>query len=229
MFSRLPVKKLSRQSTSFPSLSSRSQRCEPMNPAPPVIKIRIISPSNPCNLWLVFSRPSHRKIPEIKHVHLRLSETINRFLRRADDRLILIERRIQNHRHTRQRLEIRDQLIITRIHLARDSLQATGAIEVRHGRDLAPPLVFDLIDHQHRRRRVCLFKIISDALFYNGWRKRSKRLALLDPVVQNLLHLHPPWIDHDRSIPERAWSKLHPSLKPSNDQTVSNILRRTSC
>src|SRR5215203_4217719 len=44
MFSRLPVKKLSRQSTSLPSLISRSQRCEPINPAPPVTKILIKSP-----------------------------------------------------------------------------------------------------------------------------------------------------------------------------------------
>src|SRR4030095_7713798 len=58
------------------------------------------------NLCKLCTASSHRKIPEIKHVHLRLSKTINRFLRRADDRLILVERRIQNHRHTRQRVEI---------------------------------------------------------------------------------------------------------------------------
>ena len=41
MFSRRPVKKLSRQTTWWPSASSRSQRWEPMKPAPPVTRMRI--------------------------------------------------------------------------------------------------------------------------------------------------------------------------------------------
>src|SRR4030095_2041004 len=44
ILSRRPVKKLSRQSTSCPSFSSRSQRCEPIKPAPPVTRIRIVQP-----------------------------------------------------------------------------------------------------------------------------------------------------------------------------------------
>src|SRR4051794_12164962 len=38
MFSFEPVKKLSTQRTSCPSATRRSQRCEPMNPAPPVTR-----------------------------------------------------------------------------------------------------------------------------------------------------------------------------------------------
>src|SRR5688572_28497960 len=41
MFCFRPVKKLSRQTTSAPSDRSRSQRCEPMKPAPPVTRILI--------------------------------------------------------------------------------------------------------------------------------------------------------------------------------------------
>ena len=37
----LPVKKLSRRMTSLPSARSRSQRCEPIKPAPPVTSILI--------------------------------------------------------------------------------------------------------------------------------------------------------------------------------------------
>src|ERR1051326_8371526 len=114
MFSRLPVKKLSRQSTSFPSLRSRSQRCEPMNPAPPVTNIlidvapnlRSLRPSRVLCVQRVSSMQStrraaetaenilfssHRVVPEIKHVHLRLLKTIDRLPRRANDRLVLIE------------------------------------------------------------------------------------------------------------------------------------------
>src|SRR5262249_43215270 len=44
---RVPVKKLSRQTTSWPSPSRRSHRCEPRKPDPPVTRIRRrdISPS----------------------------------------------------------------------------------------------------------------------------------------------------------------------------------------
>src|SRR6266404_4169282 len=39
-FSALPVEKSSITTTVFPSAKSRSTRCEPMNPAPPVTKIK---------------------------------------------------------------------------------------------------------------------------------------------------------------------------------------------
>src|SRR5207302_10343469 len=41
MLSLVPLKKLSAHSTSLPSATSRSQRCEPRNPAPPVTRIRL--------------------------------------------------------------------------------------------------------------------------------------------------------------------------------------------
>ena len=44
MFCRREVKKLSTHRTSSPRASSRSHRCDPMNPAPPVIRIRFIAP-----------------------------------------------------------------------------------------------------------------------------------------------------------------------------------------
>src|SRR5436190_11914888 len=37
----LPVMKLSRQTTSCPSARKRSHRCEPMKPAPPVMRVRM--------------------------------------------------------------------------------------------------------------------------------------------------------------------------------------------
>src|SRR5262245_1247976 len=46
IFSFDPVKKLSTQSTSQRSLSRRSHRCEPKNPAPPVTSIFFMSPQS---------------------------------------------------------------------------------------------------------------------------------------------------------------------------------------
>ena len=41
MLARLPVMRLSTQMTSCPSARKRSHRCEPMNPAPPVMTVRM--------------------------------------------------------------------------------------------------------------------------------------------------------------------------------------------
>src|SRR5437867_10974868 len=41
--SGVPLRKLSRQMTSSPSARKRSQRCEPMKPAPPVTRMRAIA------------------------------------------------------------------------------------------------------------------------------------------------------------------------------------------
>ena len=43
MLSVLPVTRLSTATTSYPSASSRSHRCDPRNPAPPVTNARAMS------------------------------------------------------------------------------------------------------------------------------------------------------------------------------------------
>ena len=48
----MPVKKLSRQMTSWPSAIKRSQRCEPRNPAPPVTNTVLESYTVPPSLLL---------------------------------------------------------------------------------------------------------------------------------------------------------------------------------
>src|SRR5207302_10281924 len=45
--SGVPVRKLSMQMTSSPSSRKRSQRCEPMKPAPPVMRMRAIASARP--------------------------------------------------------------------------------------------------------------------------------------------------------------------------------------
>src|SRR5579859_4610008 len=52
MLRRLPVSRLSTQTTWWPSASSASQRCEPMKPAPPVTKIRILPFLSTTNILL---------------------------------------------------------------------------------------------------------------------------------------------------------------------------------
>src|SRR5579883_1945138 len=49
MFRGVPVSRLSTQITSCPSLRKRSQRCDPMKPAPPVMTVLKMSPPN---IWI---------------------------------------------------------------------------------------------------------------------------------------------------------------------------------
>ena len=43
---------------------------------------------------------------EVKHIHSGLEKAINRVSRRANDRLIFVERRIQYYRHAGQIIEV---------------------------------------------------------------------------------------------------------------------------
>src|SRR2546423_2744966 len=72
-----------------------------------------------------------------------------------------------------------------------------------------------------------LLKIFAYTLLQDRRRERSKRFALLDSIVEDFLHLRAPRIDHNRSIAESTWPKLHPALKPANDQACGDVPGRT--
>ena len=71
-----------------------------------------------------------------------------------------------------------------------------------------------------------LLEIVSDALFKDRRSKRAKGLALLDPSIQDVLHLSATRVDDDAAIAESPRPKLHPALEPTNDLPISDSLRR---
>src|SRR3990170_6131878 len=70
---RREVKKLSTQSISFPRSSNRSQRCEPMNPAPPVTSMRFI-PNPPSTVFQDAPDGPHPVLP-VDFLPLRVRST----------------------------------------------------------------------------------------------------------------------------------------------------------
>src|SRR5664279_3011373 len=80
ILSRVPVKKLSTHNTSWPSASSRSQRWEPRNPAPPVTSIRFLLSKTSSSIvsFVVVRRPAavtpHCGIPLCRFRRICLSE-----------------------------------------------------------------------------------------------------------------------------------------------------------
>ena len=150
-------------------------------------------------------------VADVQHIHPRLQKAINRMPRRAHDRLVLVERCVQHHRHSRELAEIRNQLIIPRVHFTRDCLQSTRSIDVSHRRNLRAPLRLYLINHQHSWSRMRLLEIVPHVLFKNRRSERPKRLALLYALVESVFHIRPPRIDDNRTIAQRARAKLHAS------------------
>ena len=79
-----------------------------------------------------------QRVAQHKHIHPRSEETIERFLRLAHNGLILVERRVQDHRHPRQSPERLDQAIIARVRLAMHGLDARRVVHMRHRRNIGP-------------------------------------------------------------------------------------------
>src|SRR5712692_8710535 len=117
-------------------------------------------------------------------------------------------------------MEVRNQLVITRIRLPRDRLQTPRSVDVSHGGNTSALLRLYLVNHQHGRRRMCLLEIISDMFFENRRRERPERFAFFDARVKDVLHFGAAWIDDDRSIAERSRAEFHTPLKPTDNQTL---------
>src|SRR5215471_3578241 len=70
-----------------------------------------------------------------------------------------------------------------------------------------------------------LLKIIADPLGQDRRSERPEWLSLLDPLIQYILHVRTPRIDHNRPITQRARPEFHPALEPPNDQPVGYVAR----
>src|SRR6185437_16965507 len=89
-------------------------------------------------------RPNQHRLPEAEHIHPRPQKAVERFLWRAYDRLVLVERGVEHHRNTSPVAEAFDEAMVARIGVAIDGLQPARPIDMRHGGNLAPPLLSDL-------------------------------------------------------------------------------------
>ena len=74
--------------------------------------------------------------------------------RRVDDRLILVEARVENHGDSGLSMEGRDQVVVQRILFTRHGLQTAGVVDVIHRRQTLAPLgpdpVLGIQEDEHR-------------------------------------------------------------------------------
>src|SRR5207247_1680609 len=78
-------------------------------------------------------------------VHPRSLEAVHRFFGGPDDRLVFVERSIQDYGDSGQFLKFFDDAPIKRIGVARDGLHAAGAVDMRGSGDLMALLGFHQI------------------------------------------------------------------------------------
>src|SRR5262249_30734696 len=102
---------------------------------------------------------------EYQHIHLCSQEAVERFLRTADNRLVLIERGIEYHGYAADFAEGLNQLPVKQVCLSIDSLKTPRAIDMGHCRNKCPFLLADLINLHHEGHVPILFEPFQDMLF----------------------------------------------------------------
>src|SRR3984893_811076 len=98
------------------------------------------------------------KVPQREQVHLGPQKTIQRFLGITDDWFVLVERRVQYHRHSGQTAEFSDQRMVTRIGFFVHSLQTPASVDMRNRWNQLAMFRADLEHLHHERHVVVLFK-----------------------------------------------------------------------
>src|SRR5437868_9980941 len=84
--------------------------------------------------------------PKAQRVHSRPHEAIHRLLGAADDRLVLVEAGVQDHGDAGAVAEAGDQVVVERVLVAADGLEAAGVVDVVDGPAFLAVLRADLVD-----------------------------------------------------------------------------------
>ena len=145
--------------------------------------------------------PINQVIAEHDRVHVGTQEAGNRFAGRPHNRLIFIERGIEQNRNTRSPMELGNQLMVKRIGDAGDRLQTTAAIDVGHCRDQGMLLASDREYFLHVGSRLVDFKPLTDMLLEDAGGKRTELLPKFDPQIDDVAHIRSTWIGDQRAIP----------------------------
>ncbi len=144
-------------------------------------------------------------------------ERVQRLGRCHHDRLVLVERRVEEDRHAGQAVELLDQPVVARIDVALDGLDAAGAVDVSDGRNQLALLRARVVDEHHEGRCVALEEPVTRRLQQDRGCERAERFAVFRARIERLLRLCAPRVGDDRAMAERARAELHPALEPADD------------
>src|SRR6476620_5355173 len=166
--------------------------------------------------------------PVVHHdyIHSRTKKTVESLFGRIDDRLVLVEARIENYRNSSQSSECGDELVVPRICFRAHGLKAAAAIDVRNCRENAALLLANGINLLHERICSCTNEIFVHCFLETRCRKGTKLLAKFDASVDQLQHVRTPRVSEDAAIAECSRTPLHPALKPADDVSLGDESRR---
>ncbi len=159
-------------------------------------------------------------------IHIGAQETLNRLFRRSYHRFVFIERRIQQNRDPGPAEELRDQSVVQRVRLLRDTLQSSAAIDVSDCRDLFTDLWSDREYFLHVRSGFIDFEPPGNLFFQDAWGERPELLAEFDPQIDNVPHIRATWVCQERPVPKRSRTELHATLEPAHHVAIENGIDR---
>src|ERR1700737_4745018 len=123
-----------------------------------------------------------------------LAKSHDRVGGRADDRLAVVERRIDNDRHAGAREEAGYRLVKARIRFAAHDVEPGAAVLMHDGGDAAAPLGLDRTSKQHELvtgRMAADLEPFLRVFRHDAGSKRPEVLAVLDPLVKDVAHVRP--------------------------------------
>ena len=96
-----------------------------------------------------------------QNVHPGTKETVDGLFRGQDDRLVLVEGGIEEHRHAGQLFEFLDQRPVPRVGLAAHRLKTSSSIDMRRGRNGGPLFRAHRVRKIHERRGVGTLEVFA--------------------------------------------------------------------
>ena len=167
---------------------------------------------------------------------------------RADDRLAAhVERRVHEDRAARQPLESLNQVVVIRVGVSGDGLDARRVVDVRNRRNIRarhvelvdspqPPLLVahrDLAlplhggDEQHVRGVAGELEVVVHPFAQHTGRERPEPFAELDLQIHLGLHARAARVTQDAARAQRPRTELHAPVEPAHDLVLGEQLRDT--
>ena len=133
------------------------------------------------------------------------NKTVDRFFGATDNWLVFVEGRVQHDRHPvrRANASIKRQY---RVFVSRWTV-CTGQSR-RRVLLLESPIASpdERCRLEHEGIGIVLIEVVCDRLGENRRGEGPERLAVLDPGIENVLHVDAPGVGQDAAVTQRAWS-----------------------
>src|SRR5215475_5200996 len=135
-----------------------------------------------------------------ERVEARAFERPDRVSWAANDRLLDVERRVEQSRDARQPPELFDQIPISRIGRAADGLRARSVVDVNDAGDALALTFGHSEDGHHKRVAAADAEYLRAGFFQHRRRQRPEPFAQLNLLVEQLAHIGAARVSEEAAI-----------------------------